>query len=159
MNPYIHPIKKTEAHFRQSYPWRAAEPDQRKCFYEWLGRRLEAALKAGFSAYEAGFRHALNCEKTELDLEKLFMSWDVFTEAEAERRQAEELYQTRLAALSDELPPVADGEAEGAPSAHQHLVRLRALWKHPKMHQFVRQRIKDNPNWGIEIGSNGPEVK
>ena len=154
MNPYIHPTQKVEAHFRQSYPWRNAAPDQRKRFYEWLGKRLEAAPKAGFTPYEAGFRHALNCEKTELDLEKLFMSWDVFTEAEAERRQAEELYQARVASV--EAPPVAQAEPEATPQ--DHLVRLRALWKHPKMHAFVRQRVKDNPDWGIAIGPNGPEV-
>lgn len=40
-----------------------------------------------------------------------------------------------------------------------HLARLKALWTVASMRDHLRRQVAENPEWGIVIGSDGPEVK
>lgn len=152
---YIHPCDKMEARFRRTYPWRQCDEATRKAFYSWQGKRLNLIGKERvFSDFELGLRNVMNGEKSEQELEKLTASWEAFQEAQAVERVAKVTASITMGAAQTILPqeiPVIGPQ--------QHLARLKSMWGWPKHHQFVRDRVAANPDWGIVIGADGPELK
>jgi hypothetical protein len=136
-----------DAAFRRDYPWRKCDRPTYRKFCAHLGKQINSISKnSAYSDYEAGFRNVLNCEKTELDLEKLTLAWEVFVEQEEARNARKE------------PEAIAPGiEIEKGVGAQSHLARLRAMWRHVPSRPVVMARVEQNPDWGIVIGPNGPE--
>lgn len=93
LNRFISSAAKCEARFRGTYPWRRCDRQQWQEFCEWKGKKFDGALKSGMTPFEAGRGYVLNCEKTELDLEKLFFDWEDF-----------QAYLTRRAEVKTHIP-------------------------------------------------------
>jgi hypothetical protein len=152
---YIHPCDKMEARFRRTYPWRKCDEATRKAFYSWQGKRLNQIGKERvFSDFELGLRNVMNGEKTELELEKLTASWEAFVEqqeagVEAKAVAVATLKQAEAIMPMDEVPIIGP---------QQHLARLQPMWRFPRHREFVTSRVKANPEWGIVIGADGPEL-
>lgn len=149
---YLHPTERMEAAFRRNYPWRQCEEQTRKDFYTWQGKRLNKMSKdPAFSNYEMGMRNILNAEKTEIELEKAMISWDIYNQ----ELSLKERNQARVAMLveAEATPPTPEGITQAG-----HLARLKGMWGFPRQRQLVEQRINENPEWGIRLGPNGPEV-
>jgi hypothetical protein len=149
---YLSAAQRMEARLRRQYPWRNCDEEMKKRFFVWQGKRLNKMSKdPSFGDYEMGYRNALNAEKTDLELEKLMVSWEIFDAEEKQREQ-----EAARGAIA--LPPDQAQSPMPTITKQDHLARLSAMWQHPKQHQFVRDRIAANPEWGIKLGADGPEL-
>lgn len=148
LNPYIHPTQKTEAQFRRAYPWRQCDRSVFRKFCEWKGRKFGKVLASGMTPFEAGRAYVFNCEKTELDLEKLQFDWDDFQEEEARAAQNKAARQ-RIKTQAD------DAETQERDSIR--LGTLKRIWAEGR-HSEVQAQIAQHPEWGIMLGPEGPEV-
>jgi hypothetical protein len=141
--------EQTEARFRRDYPWQQCEVAVKRAFCEWLGKRIKSIGKSEFTEYELGYRSMLNGQRTELELEKLQMSWGIFTQEQEKRVNKAEIGAVTGFMATEPIPVI---------TPEHHLARLKSMWGWPKHHQFVRGRVAANPDWGIVIGADGPEL-
>ena len=54
-----------------------------------------------------------------------------------------------------EPPPLAP---EPEPSSDDRLAKYRALWQVDGLHPHIRKTLKAHPEWGLEIGADGPRL-
>jgi hypothetical protein len=150
---YLHPTERMEAAFRRDYPWRLCDEATRKAFYTWQGKRLNKLSKdPAFCNYEMGMRNILNAEKTEIEIEKAMLSWEIYNQ-ELELEKKTQAQAERSVVEPDLAPPPLEAITQS-----EHLARLKGMWAIPRNRGLVEQRINDNPGWGIKLGPDGPEV-